>query len=394
MLNRLNHTQLLRYAGLFTWAVVGIPLVLSSWYFPDDAVAGSAAAVNMGLWLASYLGFGLSYWLVTRSLGMRHPRWYDGALLLLASLTAIAVSHSSGSGLGGVLLMVVAGVLPWLLPLGVAVLWLVLQHVALVPAFTEGQDFSLLAAVLQSALYVGFSSFAFVIGLVAKQQAQARDEQRQLNAELRATRALLAESSRLSERMRISRELHDLLGHHLTALSLNLEVASHLSSGKVHDHVRQAHTLAKLLLTDVREAVSQLREDGQVDLSSALHALAEGVPALRIDLDVPEILAVDDPEHAHVLVRCTQEIITNAVRHAEASELQLRVWRDVGGLHLRARDNGRGTDAVASGNGLRGMRERLAAVGGTMVVASARGEGFALDIHLPMEPNHDPCLPG
>lgn len=269
MLNRLNHTQLLRYAGLFTWAVVGIPLVLSSWYFPDDGVAGPVASVNMGLWLASYLGFGLSYWLVTRSLGMRHPRWYDEALLLLASLTAIAVSHSSGSGLGGVLLMVVAGVLPWLLPLGVAVLWLVLQHVALVPAFTEGQDFSLLAAVLQSALYVGFSSFAFVIGLVAKQQAQARDEQRRLNSELRATRALLAESSRLSERMRISRELHDLLGHHLTALSLNLEVASHLSSGKVNEHVRQAHTLAKLLLTDVREAVSQLREDGHVDLSTA-----------------------------------------------------------------------------------------------------------------------------
>lgn len=394
MLSRLNHTQLLRYAGLFTWAVVGIPLVLSSWYFPDDGVAGPTASVNLGLWLASYLGFGLSYWLVTRSLGMRHPRWYDVVLLLLVSLSAITVSHSSGSGLGGVLLMVVAGVLPWLLPLGVAVLWLVLQHVALVPAFTEGQDFSLLAAVLQSALYVGFSSFAFVIGLVAKQQAQARDEQRRLNSELRATRALLAESSRLSERMRISRELHDLLGHHLTALSLNLEVASHLSAGKVHDHVRQAHTLAKLLLTDVREAVSQLREDGQVDLSTALHALAEGVPALRIDLDLPEVFAVDDPERAHVLLRCTQEIITNAVRHADASELQLRMWRDAGGLHLRARDNGRGTDAVSSGNGLRGMRERLAAVGGTMSVASARGDGFALDIHLPMEPAHDSCLPG
>src|SRR3546814_12036878 len=77
------------------------------------------------------------------------------------------------------------------------------------------------------------------------------------NSELRATRALLAESSRLSERMRISRELHDLLGHHLTALSLNLEVATHVSSGKAQEHVRQAHTLAKLLLTDVREAVSR-----------------------------------------------------------------------------------------------------------------------------------------
>jgi signal transduction histidine kinase len=395
MLSRLNHTQLLRYAGLFTWAVVGIPLVLSSWYFPGEAGSSAVNAnVNLGLWVSSYLGFGLSYWLVTRSLGMRRPRWYDYGLLLLASLSAITVSHSSGSGLGGVLLLVVAGVLPWLLPLGVAVAWLVLQHVALVPAFTEGQGFSLLEAVLQSALYVGFSSFAFVTGLVAKQQAQARDEQRRLNSELRATRALLAESSRLSERMRISRELHDLLGHHLTALSLNLEVASHVSSGKAQEHVRQAHTLAKLLLTDVREAVSQLREDGRVELGTAMRALCEGVPALAIELDLPEDFALEDPECAHVLLRCAQEIITNTVRHAEARHLSLRVCRAGSAVVLHAKDDGRGAENVASGNGLRGMRERLAAVGGTMSLSSERGHGFALEVHLPMEPAHDSRLPG
>src|SRR5690606_35509497 len=106
--------------------------------------------------------------------------------------------------------------------------------------------------------YVGFTGFAFVTGLVARQQAQAREDQRRLNAELRATRALLAESVRVNERTRISRELHDLLGHHLTALSLNLEIASHLADGAAREHVGQAQTLAELLLSDVREAVSQL----------------------------------------------------------------------------------------------------------------------------------------
>src|SRR3546814_20906705 len=99
---------------------------------------------------------------------------------------------------------------------------------------------------LQSALYVGFSSFVFVTGLVAKQQVEARDEQRQLNSELRATRALLAESSRLSERMRISRELHDLLGHPLTALSLNLEGATHESIAQAQEHVSQTTPSATL----------------------------------------------------------------------------------------------------------------------------------------------------
>ena len=87
-------------------------------------------------------------------------------------------------------------------------------------------------------LYIGFSSFVFVTALVARQQAEAREEQRRLNAELRATRALLAESARVNERTRISRELHDLLGHHLTALSLNLEVAGHLSEGRAQEHVQ------------------------------------------------------------------------------------------------------------------------------------------------------------
>ncbi len=384
MLTRLSHTQLLRYAGLFTWAMVGIPLLLNALALSREGVS-PALARQLTFWAVAYLAFGAGYWAATRSLGLRAPRWFDLALLSLITASAIAVSQFSGTGLGGVLLLIVAGVLPWLLPLSVGIAWLILQHVALVPVFTQGQDFSLFAAILQSALYVGYSSFTFVTGLVAKQQAQAREEQRRLNAELRATRALLAESSRLSERMRISRELHDLLGHHLTALSLNLEVASHLADGKTREHVQQAQTLAKLLLTDVREAVSRLREDGTVDLSAALRTLAEGVPGLKVALDLPEPLLLQDPERAHVVLRCAQEIITNTVRHAGAGRLSLRLSFDGRTLSIQARDDGRGADAFEAGNGLRGMRERLASLGGRMRIATAPGEGFSLDIHLPME---------
>src|SRR5690606_14700338 len=127
-------------------------------------------------------------------------------------------------------------------------------------------------AAWQAIMYLGISATTFVTSLIARQQAEAREDQRRLNAELRATRALLAESSRLGERMRISRELHDLVGHHLTALSLNLEVASHLVSGQAHEHVRQAQSVARLLLSDVREVVSQLREHDSIDLTAALEA--------------------------------------------------------------------------------------------------------------------------
>ena len=143
-------------------------------------------------------------------------------------------------------------------------------------------------------------------------------------------------ASRVNERTRISRELHDLLGHHLTALSLNLEVAGHLSEGRVQEHVQQAHTLAELLLTDVREAVSQLREGGAIDLAAALRPLAENVPRWTIHMDIEDPLTLDDPERAHVLLRCTQEIITNAVRHAGARNL----WIDAAPRRRRHRHRG------------------------------------------------------
>jgi signal transduction histidine kinase len=381
---RLSHTQLLRYAGLFTWAMVGIPLVLNTWYFPA-VEGGEKPPPNMVLALLAYLAFGIAYWLVTRELGVRRPRWYDIVLLGVLTISAILVSWLTGTGLSGILLMIVAGVIPWLMPLGVGIPWLIAQHVPLVPVFVRGQDFTPIEAVLQAALYIGYSSFTFITGLVAKQQAQARDEQRRLNAELRATRVLLAESSRMSERLRISRELHDLLGHHLTALSLNLEVAGHLTEGKALEHVRQSHTLARLLLTDVREAVSEMREERGVDLASALRTLSEGVPALEVRLDLPETLRIDDPERAQVLLRCAQEIITNTVRHSGASRLDLRLEPRVGEILMQARDDGRGSDSPTPGNGLRGMRERLAACGGQVDIITAPGKGFALDVRLPLE---------
>jgi len=382
---RLSHTQLLRYAGLFTWAVVGIPLALNTWYFPADQ--GGNPPPNMYYSMVAYLVFGGAYWMVTHELGVRRPRWFDIVLLAALTVAAIAVSQLTGTGLGGILLMIVAGVIPWLMPLPAGVPWLIVQHVALVPVFVRGQGFTLVEAVLQAALYIGYSSFTFITGLVAKQQAQAREEQRRLNAELRATRVLLAESSRMSERLRISRELHDLLGHHLTALSLNLEVAGHLTEGKAQEHVRQSLTLAKLLLTDVREAVSEMREERGVDLAAALRTLVEGVPSLEVRLALPERLSVDDPERAQVLLRCAQEIITNAVRHAGATRLDLEVEPQANAIVLRARDDGRGSDSPTPGNGLRGMRERLAACGGQLDIITAPGQGFALDVRLPLETN-------
>ena len=395
MFGRFSHTRLLRHAGLFTWAMVGVPLVYSQ-YVPADGGDDLGAGATRTAWLfACYLGFGACYWWLSRGLGQGSARWPDRALLLLLTVLALAVSYFNGSGLGSILLMVAAGVIPWLLPAGSGVVLLLLSQLAVLPIYYGVFRMPLFEALMQSLLYAGFSLFIYVTSLVARQQAQARDEQRRLNAELRATRALLAESARVNERTRISRELHDLLGHHLTALSLNLEVASHLTEGRAQEHVRQAHTLARLLLTDVREAVSQLRDaSGGIDLAAALRPLADHVPALDIELDVQSPLAVDDPERAHVMLRCTQEIITNAVRHAQARRLRIRVWRQADALMLEASDDGQGAEALVPGNGLRGMRERIVQCGGSLDIQTRPGSGFRLQLSLPLSNPTVPVLEG
>ncbi|WP_182334892.1 sensor histidine kinase [Stenotrophomonas acidaminiphila] len=385
MLGYLSHTRVLRLAGLFTWGLVSLPLLYTQ-YAPAEGEL--PPSLGEATWLlAAYLAFGVCYFWLTRGLAAGgHTSWYDRLALLVLTLSGLAVSYLSVTGLGSILLMVAAGVIPWLLSKRVGVVWLVLSQLAVLPVYHLIMGLPLFEALLQSLLYAGFSMFIFVTSLVARQQAQAREEQRRLNAELRATRLLLAESARINERTRISRELHDLLGHHLTALSLNLEVAGHITEGQAQEHVRQAHTLAKLLLTDVREAVSQLRESGAIDLAAALRPLAERVPSLEIHMDMDDPLSVEDPERAHVLLRCTQEVITNAVRHAGARNLWIRVEREHGRIVIDARDDGVGGEVedILPGNGLRGMRERLAQYGGELDVSARRGEGFHLRASLPV----------
>jgi signal transduction histidine kinase len=385
MFARLDHSRLLRYAGLFTWGMVGLPLLLLS--RPVDQGEDVAVAVALGwqAWLA-WATFGLSYAWLTRALSARRASAFDYLLLVLLTGSSIAISYYSGSGLGSILLMVVACVLPWLLPLPIGIAVLALSELVVVPVYMRALGFSWFEALMQAVLYVGFAGFVFVTSMVARQQAQARDEQRRLNAELRATRALLAESARVNERTRISRELHDLLGHHLTALSLNLEVASHLTQGQAHEHVGQAHTLARLLLSDVREAVSQIRGNDAIDMAATLLPLADNVPGLTIDMVMPKPFLLEDPERAHVLLRCTQEIITNAVRHAQAQMLRLRYGWDGNAIRLQARDDGRGAENASAGNGLAGMRERLTAYGGELEIESSPGQGFTLRLYLPLGP--------
>ena len=380
-LNQANYRpiEMLRYAGLFLWFCAGIPLFLARFIFPEPL------SLEMYIvWFMLHALFGLMYWNLMRYLPERTS--ISNRLMYLSLLTgsALGISIVSESSLGGMLLLIVSVLLPWMLSVIPAVAWLIVQNVLLAVVLSR-IGFSLSEVSTNAGAFLGISLFAFMSSVVVLRQNAARDELRKVNSELRATQSLLAENTRIAERVRIARELHDLVGHHLTALTLNLEVVTHLVDGKVLEHVQQAHSLARLLLADVREVVSDMRRDDMVNLADALHTLIEGVPKPQIHLDLPSEEVMTEPERALVLLRCVQEMITNSVRHAQASNLWIRLSMTRDGLAMSARDDGIGADKVAVGNGLLGMAERLKQLGGKLEIESEPGAGFALHAWLPAD---------
>jgi signal transduction histidine kinase len=197
----------------------------------------------------------------------------------------------------------------------------------------------------------GFQMFATMSTALMLREAEARADLAHANAELHATRRLLADSSRASERLRIARDLHDTIGHHLAALSLQLDVASRLAPDDAGHHVSRAHAITRLLLAEVRSVVSEMREGSKTNLVEVIRSIASAPHAPPVHLDMPERLIVEDEAQALSLVRCVQEIITNATRHANARNLWIRIDVNASGVVLHARDHGRGAHAVTPGNG-------------------------------------------
>ena len=244
----------------------------------------------------------------------------------------------------------------WMLLAGIVIAWYLIMR------FSWGTAEAGIAAIL----YGTFHMFALLTARNAEQAAAERDKAEFLNRELIATQHLLSEASRQSERTRIARDLHDLLGHHLTALSINLQIAERLADGEAKDKIGESRALARLLLSDVRDAVSTLHEESAVDFDKAVRLLVDKVPQLDISLDIQDGLAIDEFEVAESLLRCVQEALTNTLRHSGAKKSWIRVWQDEAGAHLEIRDDGQRSAKVVEGNGFKGMRERLARLKGSL----------------------------
>lgn len=367
--------SLVRTAGLLVWAFAGVPAAISIARHPRIG-AGAIAA-----WLGAFLVFGFAFFRASRHETTKTSS-ATVSLVGVQTVAALAMNVVLCTGFEVALLVVVAVQLGLTLRLRHALGWLAAQSIVAVALAVH--HMGLRFGGYWSIAVVGAQAFALTVAFMAASEAAARRALERINTELQASRESLARASRDAERLRIARELHDLLGHDLVALHLELETARHLPDAKVRVHLERAHEVARGLLADVRKAVSSLREDDDKDIVGDVRAIVSRVHEPRVHLDMPEALAVREAERANAVVRCVQEIVTNSIKHAAADNLWIAIVPHRGFLELTARDDGRGGAAPNPGNGLAGMRERMEKLGGELVLETQPGRGFSVRAKLPV----------
>ena len=353
--------------------LVGAPVAIL------QANGGDPTTGPWWVWWVAYVAYIASFLATTwetEGEGPTRRQWVGTALMVV---TGCGLYLLGGQGWTAILLVFTAAIAAHVLPRAPVLAVVAVQTLVIpLPSLPDAPAWEL---VLGSAIYGGLQLLSVAAVWIQLRETAMRRELAIANTELRATTALLAESSRASERLRISRELHDVIGHQLTALTLELEVAGHQVEPPAREHVVRARGLAKDLLGDVRSTVDGLR-DRQPPLHAALELVVADLPRPRVHLTVDDELRLDE-EQVSAFIRCVQEIVTNTIRHSDAANLWIDVAHGEGGeVTLRAHDDGHGTSRFVPGNGLAGMRERFEQLNGR--VAFDAEDGFRIDARMPV----------
>lgn len=290
-----------------------------------------------------------------------------GVLLLMLAITVpmIAVGGAGASGLW-IYIGVVAAIM-FRLPVALAIAVVLATGMVIVWAVAgDGLPWEL--AVTLIALTLWMAGFAGNI---------------RLTVELRATREELARAAVVAERARIGRDLHDILGHSLTAIAVKAGLARRLAQrdesgagGQIVSEIADIERLAREALVDVRATVAGYRD---VSLAGEIAVARSVLTAAGIQADLPT--AVDDvgPAGRDVFGYVVREAVTNVVRHSAARRCVI----ELGSTSIEIRDDGTGAlPAVAPGGGLKGLAERLTAAGGTLTAGPALGGGFRVRADL------------
>jgi signal transduction histidine kinase len=333
-------------------------------------------------WLVAFGVFGAAFHIGASAPSGPQQRTRRLAALAVMTPAMVAMAALMPCAFGALTLVVVASQVALVLSPRAALAWSVAQTL-LVSCFLV-PDFGWTLGAAQLLALLGFQGFTVAAIASARGESEARLAPTVANDQLRATQALLNEACLAQQRERIARDLHDALGHSLTALGLQLEIASHVDEGAARVQLAKARELTGRLLGEVRDVVGRMRADRPSRLLTAIRALVVEVPGLTLHLDVPESLVVEESAKVDCVVRCVQELVTNARRHAHAQNLWISLRCENGAIAVEAHDDGKGAEALQDGHGLCGMRSRFQEMGGWLEVRTAAERAFSVSARLPL----------
>ena len=216
-------------------------------------------------------------------------------------------------------------------------------------------------------------------------------EQKRRDALLFRAQEEVEEMATLAERERISRDLHDLLGHTLSVIALKSELASRLADtdpARAAQEIREVERVSRETLSEVRGAVEGYRGSG---LSGELRRAASVLQSSGVRLDAHIVSVQMSPRQESILALALREAVTNIVRHARAKTCLVTLQAPGDSVVLTVKDDGRG-GLPQEGYGLTGMRERVAAAGGTVTIDGSNGTSVAVSLPDPRAATAPPSL--
>jgi signal transduction histidine kinase len=345
-------------------------------------------------WLYLFLQLGL-LWIPF----LCNPNSYYGILYVTAymviTIRACLIFELKESLVAGILI-VMMGMLPLLVyrPDFQSFRSSLVKDQAIERAITSEQYQVIINAGIISGLLL-FGLCVACISIMVKSLQKEYDSRQKLalaHNKLREYAMIAEDKAALDERNRIAREIHDSLGHTLTAQSIQLNNAIafwQLEPTKAYGFLTESKTLVATALREIRYSVSAMRSDPlkDKDLATAINLLCQEfaqrnsiIPKCRISISCSL-----SNEIKITLYRVVQEALTNISKHSEATEVMVELLTLPGHLRLLIEDNGKGFDPEQNitGFGLQGMRERVAALTGYLQMSSDFGRGCTITVNIP-----------
>lgn len=338
--------------------LVGLPFLLLA--VPSIRLgnpSASVVALRVALVLLIGVGYVATVWVIDTSLGRRWA--YVGGFVVLLLSTALTWGWSFAY-FGVYVAIMVATLIPWRQARVAVMLWsAVLVGFAVFSGEPALTYIALVAAVSALALGSGIES-----GRVAGRLNRA--EQR------------VAALAVVAERERISRDLHDILGHSLTAIAIKSELARRLvevDPARASAQIAEVEEIARQALGDVRATASAIRE---VRAATELAGARSVLEAAGITAHLPSAVPALDDEVSELFGYVIREAVTNVVRHSEARQCTITITEH----QVTVTDDGTGRVTRRDGTGLAGLTWRMAAAGGRLEVTAARDRGTTLTAEL------------